>query len=104
MNEERNINEQVREWVSMVADEILSEDNAGADVNDLVSESTDGSEWVIYYAKSYALVFAASDDEQENAYAEARDSLTAPTYANLQTAMAYYILRDRLSAEVNSRR
>lgn len=96
-------NRKVAEWVTMVADEILSPENTGADVYDLIHERADSSEWAIYYAKSDELVAAATDDEQEEAYAEARESATSPTYRNLQSAMAFYILRDRLTVEVESR-
>lgn len=99
-----SIDRGISEWIEIVADEITSDDNAGADTEELVWEAVDGSEWVIYYGKAESLVQYASDDQAQDAYENAALGEPVPDlYRDLLRSMAFYILLSMLTERVEQK-
>ena len=94
-------------YVQDIAKWIVEEnENHGTDIHDLVAETADNSEHVIYHYKAHALLNAVWPEDIDQADYLIEDAGGHPegsTYWQVQTLTAYWVLRYLIELHVVAR-
>jgi len=80
------LNQKARE----IVDEILSQADEGQDIEELIHQSIDGHEWVIYTYKALKLCAECDTKEGEAMLDDAAETFTS--LSDHATAVAYYTM------------
>jgi hypothetical protein len=97
----------IREYVSTIADDIMNEREHWSedDLQDIISEHADGSQFVIYYSQAHDFVHALDYETRNDAEERAEDYMfgTRKTYDEMASILAYCALELLISDELSAR-
>jgi hypothetical protein len=97
----------IREYVSAIADDIMNEREHWNedDLQDIISEHADGSQFVIYYSQSHDFVHALDYETRNDAEERAEDYMcgTRKTYDEMASIITYCALELLISDELTAR-
>ena len=97
----------ILEYVKTIVDDIMNEREHWSedDLQDIISEHADGSQFVIYYSQSHDFVHALDDETRNDAEERAEDYMcgTRKTYDEMASIITYCALELLISDELTAR-